>query len=566
MSKAKIWIYAASALVPPLLLMSCSTGPDYHRPALNTPAGYKSATAAEAAQPGLGQEWWRLFNDPELNALVEEALEANQSLKAAMARVAQSRASARSVKSSFFPVVTLDPSATRTRTPGTEAAEESVSDKISQLTSVINQASSVLGEISSLMQGSASGANGAVTNTTGTASGSDSLGGASATTTAVPATTGNRFQVPFDFSYEIDIWGRVRRSYESAQAQYQASVYDLEVVRQTLLADLARNYFNLRSFDAQYEILRRNLDLYKEQVDLTQYKFKAGLISETDLLQAQVQLEATRAQAADTRRQRTNLEHAIAVLLGRAPAQFSLEPRPLDDTPPVIPAGLPADLLRQRPDVAEAEQNLVAACAEIGMAQADFFPAVTLIGSAGFQSSDIETVLDWSNRTWSFGPSISLPIFKGGQLRANLQKAKARYQELEATYRNKVLSAFVDVEDALTDLHLRTDAAEAQAKAVAAAREYLRLAQIQYQTGVADYLHVVNAEQTLLTNQLSEVQILNERMVSTVLLVKALGGGWDSQTAPTEKPSPADTTSRSSSRSARMPSTDPDSMPDVVFH
>jgi multidrug efflux system outer membrane protein len=191
--------------------------------------------------------------------------------------------------------------------------------------------------------------------------------------------------------------------------------------------------------------------------------------------------------------------------------------------------------------VAEAEQNLVAACAQIGVAKAEFFPAVKLTGSAGFQSSDFKTVLDWRNRVWSFGPSISIPLFKGGQLRANLQQAKARYEELEATYRNSVLTAFTDVENALTDLHMRADTAEAQANAVAAAREYLRLTQLEYQTGVVDYLHVVNAEQTLMTNELSEAQTLNQRMASTVLLIKALGGGWESPPPPAaEGPLPSD--------------------------
>ena len=522
-TKITMWIRSTSGFILPLLLASCITGPDYHRPALNTTPGYKSATIAETAPNKLGQDWWLLFNDPELNTLVEEALSANQNLKAAIARVAQSRASTQSVKGSFFPVVTLDPSATRTRTPGTDTSTNSATDQLSQASSTLKQLSSLVGQINSLTQG---------TTTTGTSGAS--MGGTSTTSTStgVPATTSNRFQVPFDLSYEIDIWGRVRRSYESAKAQTQASLYDLEVVRQTLLADLARNYFNLRSFDAQYAILTRNLDLYQEQVKLTEDQYKAGLINETDLLQAKVQLESTHAQSADTLRQRTDLEHAIAILLGRAPADFALEVRPLTSTPLVIPAGLPADLLRQRPDVAEAEQNLVAACAEIGVAQAEFFPSVKLTGSAGFQSSDIKSVLDWSNRTWSLGPSVSLPLFKGGQLKANLQKAKARYEELEATYRNNVLTAFVDVEDSLTDLHMRANAAESQAKAVAAAREYLRLAKIQYQSGVIDYLHVVNAEQTLLTNELSETQILNQRLISNVLLIKALGGGWDAAKQP----------------------------------
>lgn len=511
---------AVAGVVVFAFLTSCTTGPNYQRPALNPPAEYKSAGADAPVRAGLSRDWWRLFNDPELNSLVEEALNANQTLKAAVARVAQSRAAAGSVKSSFFPVVTLDPSATRTRTPGAEVSE-TTADKLSQVASNIGRLSSVLDQLSTLTQGTTTSTT-TSSQTTGTAT------TASSSASAGSATTSSRYQIPFDVSYEIDIWGRVRRSYESAQAQVQASVYDLEVVRQTLLADLARNYFNLRSFDAQYEILKRNLRLYQEQLDLTQNQYTAGLISETNLLQATVQLESTRAQAADTQRQRTDLEHAIATLLGRAPAEFSLDVRPLVAAPPTIPAGLPADLLRQRPDVAEAEQNLAAASAEIGVAKADFCPSIKLTGSAGFQSDDIKNILDWKNVGWSFGPSVSIPIFKGGQLRANLEKAKARYDELEATYRNSVLTAFVDVEDSLTDLHIRANAAQSQAKAVAAAREYLRLTRIEYQSGVTDYLHVVNAEQTLLTNELSDAQILNQRVVSTVLLIKALGGGWDS--------------------------------------
>jgi len=406
----RIWKCAAAGLA--LLLAGCTTGPDYKRPALNTPAAYKSAEGAP--QSGPGRNWWLLFNDPELTALIDEALQANLDIKAAMARVAQSRASAKSVKSSFYPVLTLDPSATRTHTPGTKAEESnSIEQQVSRTTSTLNQITTLVGQLSSLAQGES------------ITSGS---GGSTATASSgVSATTTNRFQIPFDLSYEIDLWGRIHRSYESATAQVQAEVYDLELVRQTLLADLARNYFNLRSFDAQYEILDRNLVLYQEQVDLTQNQFKAGLTGETDLLQAQVTLESTRAQAVDTQRQRTDLEHAIAILLGRPPADFSLPMRPLADAPPAIPAGLPADLLRQRPDVAESEQNLIAACAEIGVAQANLYPSIKLTGSAGFQSSDIKDILDWSGAAASFGPGISLPIFQGGQLKANVEKAKARY-------------------------------------------------------------------------------------------------------------------------------------------
>ena len=515
---------ATGAVILTLVATSCTTGPDYTRPSMAVPASYKSVPGPEINQPNLSRQWWRLFNDAELNALAEEALAANQSVKAAMARVAQSRASARSVKSAFYPVVTMDPSATRSRTPGAEVETDAVAEKLSQATSALNQLSSIANKLSALQGGGTTDGTGS-TGSLGTSA--SSLSSTSETSTSVPATTSNRFQVPFDFSYEIDLWGRIRRSYESAEAQAQATEYDLEVVRQTLLADLARNYFNLRSFDAQYAILDRNLALFKEQVELTGNQYKAGLVNATNPLQATVQYESTRAQAADTLRQRTDLEHAIAILLGRAPADFSLPTRPLEGTPPIVPAGLPSDLLERRPDVAEAEQSLLAANAEIGVAQAEFFPSVKLTGSAGFGSSDIKTVLDWSNRTWSFGPSVSVPLFKGGQLKADLQKAKARYDELEANYRGTVLTAFVDVEDSLTDLHMRADAADAQRQAVDAAREYLRLTQIEYRSGLIDYLNVVNAEQTLMSNELSDAQLLNQRMVSTVLLIKALGGGWD---------------------------------------
>ncbi|MFA6242265.1 MAG: efflux transporter outer membrane subunit [Candidatus Hydrogenedentales bacterium] len=525
---------AASVLVLAGAMTSCMTGPDYKRPDLKTPALYKSATAADAAEPGLALDWWKLFNDPDLTALEEEALRANQDLKAAMARVAQARASASSVKSEFFPVVTMNPSATRSRRPGTETSDsDSTEEKINQLTSVVNKVSSLVGSVSSLASGTSTGSSSSGSSSTTGSLGSSLLqsGTTSTTTTGSAATIGNSYSIPFDLSYEIDIWGRVRRSYESARAEIRASEYNFEVVRQTLLADVAQNYFNLRAFDTQDKILAENLTLYQEQVDLTQNKVQAGLTEVTDLLQAKVQLESARAEAANIRRQRADVVHAIAILLGRAPADFALEERPLEGTPPVIPAGMPGDVLKRRPDVAEAEQDLASACAEIGVAKAEFFPTVKLTGTAGFESSDFKDVLDWSNRVWSIGPSVSLPIFEGGKLKASLRQAKARYDELEAVYRNTVLAAFGDVEDSLTDLHLRADQADAQSKSVEAAREYHKLTKIQYDTGIVDYLQLVDAERTLLDNELSAVKILNERMISTVLLVKSIGGGWDSQTA-----------------------------------
>jgi multidrug efflux system outer membrane protein len=519
----RLLLHTAGVLALVLGGASCKTGPEYKRPSLEIPDGYKSATDSESAEPELTRQWWRLFQDPELTAFCEEAVTANYSLQAAMARVAQSRASALTTKSDFYPVITMDPSAMRSGNPVQTTASGSSSSDLTEVSNTLGQVSSLLGVVDSLVRGETPSLN---------------QGGSTSSTSSNPSpsfVTSNRFQVPFDLSYEIDFWGRVRNAYESAQAQVQATIHDMEVVRQTLLADLANNYFNLRAFDTQAAILERNLALYQEQVDLTRQQYEAGLVNETNTLQAEVQLESTKAQAINIHRQRTNLEHAIAILLGRAPAQFSVERRPLAEGPPAIPVGLPADLLRQRPDIAEAEQNLIAACAEIGVAEADFFPSIKLIGSAGFQSAKLEDVLNWESRTWSFGPSISIPLFKGGRLKAALQKAKARYDELEATYHESILRAFNDVETSMTDLHARTSEAEAQAGAVTAAREYSRLVHIQYETGTIDYLNVINAEQTLLNNEFSEVQTLNQRMISTVLLIKALGGGWNPQPSEVEE-------------------------------
>ena len=516
----RVWLCAGVLLSLGVLVVSCKSGKDYARPALGAPAAYKSATDKEKAQPGLDLEWWRLFGDADLSALAEEALAANQGLKAAMARVAEARASAASVRSQFFPVVTMNPSMIRSRRPGTSTPKVSEAAKISEATALINGVSRFVGQTGALLNGTTTGT------TTGSTGGS--TGNGSQTSGAVSgATTTTLTQIPFDLSYEIDFWGRVSRSYEAAQAQTQASVCDLEVVRQTLLADVAQNYFNLRLLDAQAAILDRNLAMYQEQVDLTGQQLKAGMINETNLFQARTQLESTKVQMVDFRRQRADLEHALAVLLGKAPAEFSLKERSLDNTPLLVPAGLPSDLLRRRPDVAEAEQNLAAACAQVGVAEANFFPVVKLTGAAGFQTTDTQHILDWQNRIFSLGPSVTLPIFQGGQLKASLRQAKARYEELEANYRNAVLGAYNDVENALTDLHMRADEAGAQQKAVDAARGYLQLTQLQYKNGFVNYLQVIDAERTLLTNELSAVQILNERMVSTVLLIKALGGGWE---------------------------------------
>jgi len=462
---------------------SCTVGPNYQRPALDVPPAYKSATTQESARPALSVDWWRLFNDPTLNGLEESAIRANTNVAAAVARVAQARAAAGVVQSQFYPIVPLDPSVIRSRSSGIS----------------LNN---------------------------------------STTTVSPSARTRTNIRIPFDVSYEIDIWGRVRRLNEAALAQVRSSEDDYQVVLQTLEADVAQNYFTLLALDTQQQILALTVGSYRQQVSLTQTQQRAGLVGPTDVLQAQALLNSTIAQEVDIRRQRADIEHALAILLGRPPTELTVANKPLDLVPPTIPAGLPADLLRRRPDVAEAEQALKAASAQIGVAVAEFYPTVNLTGSAGFESFDVQHAVGWESRFWSIGPSVTIPIFNGGQLRANLAQVRARYEELLADYRGSVLAAFREVEDSLTDLHMRADAAQAQEQAVQAAREYLRLSEVQYRGGLTNYLQVIDAERTLLTNELSAAQLLNQRLISTVLLIKSLGGGWEAEAAPTTRPNP----------------------------
>jgi outer membrane protein, multidrug efflux system len=461
-----------AALLTAAVAGCTAVGPNYARPAVPTPTAYKSATSSETTTPQLGHDWWKLFNDPQLDQLEDQAIKENQSIQAAMASVEEARAAAKGVKSAFYPVISFDPSVTRERTSANE-------------------------------------------NISGFSSG---------------GSTFTNYVLPFDLTYEVDIWGQVRRSVEAANAQVQASLADYEVVLQTLEADLAEDYFTLHSYDAQYQTLVDTVATYQKQLDLTNLQFKAGLESEADVASAEALLDATKTQQLETARERDEEEYAIAILANRAPADFSLPPNPLNVEPPVIPAGLPADLLRRRPDVAAAEANLAEASAQIGVAISAYYPQLSLTGAAGFESVSSSNLLDWSSRIWSLGPSVSLPIFNGGKLAANVELQRATYNQFLAQYRTQVLSAYQDVENSLTDLHSRADEAQAQAAAVQASQDYVRLTQLQYQQGLVDYLTVIDAYRTLLTNQLTAEQILNERLVSTVLLIKAIGGGWDGAT------------------------------------
>jgi multidrug efflux system outer membrane protein len=457
LKNAARWRLSVLLAIAATALVSCAVGPNYHRPDLDVPGGYRRTAAGEAAPPALAPNWWTLFNDPTLTRLAEETAAANLDIKAAIARVEQARAATRSAAGNFLPAIDLGGSARRS--------------------------------------GSAAG---------------------SATSYSLPASLG----------YELDVWGRLRRQYEASKHAEQATADDLEFVRQTAIADVAQAYFTLRLYDRQIASYEAALDLYRKQLDLTDTKYKAGLSLPTDLLQAKTQVNSASNQLIEVRRARAKQEHAIAILLGRPPAEVVMEKAPLDTPIPTVPAGLPVDLLSRRPDVAEAEHRLAAANAQIGVATANFFPNFNLNASLGFQNANIERLLEWESRVWSVTPGFGLPIFHGGQLRAPLAQSKARYEELVANYRAAVLRSFQDVEDQLSDLHLLAEKAQSLEDTLVSAREYSRLTEIQYRQGLTTYLQVIDANQTLLTNELSAAQAHSQRLSATVLLIKALGGGW----------------------------------------
>lgn len=431
----------------------------------------------------ISKTWWTLFNDEELSALAEKVLGANLDVQAGVARVEQARAALGTARGGYYPTVTLDPSMRRSRSAGTTTTIEDDDPD------------------------------------TGTVGGTES--------TTSRGRTNTSYSLPLNLSYELDIWGRLRRQTEDFRETARASESDLEFVRQTAVADLAQAYFGIRLFDTQEEIFRNSLDLFRRSLELSQTKYSAGLSLQTDVLQAQTQVNSSSAQLIEVQRARAKQEHAIAILLGLAPWEFSISPKPLSSSIPVVPAGLPAALLHQRPDVATAERRLAAANAQIGVAQAEFYPSFSLTGSAGYQSSRRQNLTDWSNRVWSISPGISLPLFTGGRLRAMLEERRAAYRELVANYRLSVLNAYRDVEDQLSDLALLAEKAELLDATVTSAREYSRLTELQYRQGITEYLQIIDASQTLLTNELAAAQAQNERLVATVLLIKALGGGWD---------------------------------------
>ena len=466
------------------LLCGCTVGPRYAKPNTPAPPQYKEVppnwkTAQPADQVAKGK-WWEIFQDNQLNALEEQINISNQTLKAAQAQFEQARAIARINRSNLYPTVSAGVTATRNH-----LSKNRFNGQLS------------------------------------------------------PANNYTDLQLPFDASYEADVWGRVRRTVEAARANAQASAADVENVSLSLHAELASDYFQARALDAEEQLLASTVDAYQKALELTQNRYNGGIVSQVDVAQAQTQLETTRAQLIDLGVQRAQLEHAIAVLTGKPPSTFTLAAAPLSNTPPIIPAGLPSELLERRPDIAANERRMAAANAQIGVATAAYYPTITLSATGGFEGNSIA---NWFNGPSGFiqaGASAFETIFDAGRRHAITDQARSAFDQSVANYQETVLGAFEDVEDSLAALRVLEDEAKTQDAAVAAAQHSLALSNNRYKGGVATYLEVITAQSIALSDQRVAVEIGGRRMTASVSLIKAIGGGWNVRDLPVvQKDSP----------------------------
>jgi NodT family efflux transporter outer membrane factor (OMF) lipoprotein len=341
--------------------------------------------------------------------------------------------------------------------------------------------------------------------------------------------------LPFNLSYQVDVWGRVRKTVESYREQAQASAADLATVNLSMHADLAIDYFQARSLDAEEQLLNSTVKQYEQALELNQSRFDGGIASEVEVEQAKTQLQTTRAAAIDVGVLRAQFEHAVAILIGKPPAEFSLPPLPLTAPPPHIPVSVPSELLERRPDIAAAERRVASANAQIGVAKSAYYPSIDLGGSGGFQSGSITTLLSGPSGLWSVGLSALGTVFDGGRRRALTDQARAAYDFQVAAYRENVLTGFQQVEDNLAAVRVLENEAQVQDEAVAAAQRSLDLSITRYKGGVTSYLEVTTAQTAALSDEVTQVNILGRRMASTVLLIQALGGGWDRSSLP-ERP------------------------------
>lgn len=481
----RLRLYGVTLLGTALLLSSCTVGPKYAKPQLpvapayseKSPQNFSAAPGWKAAQPQddkLRGDWWALFGDAELARLEVMVPTANPTVRAAEASFRQARAAIRINRSGLYPSINAGPSI--------------ASNRVS----------------------------------------SNSPTGA---TTARGRTFGT-FVLPVDVSYEADLWGRIRRNIASAREQYQASSADLESVKLSLQAELATNFFQARLLDAQKEILQNNVVAFQKAFDLTTNRYNGGIASKAEVAQAETQLRQTEAQLVDIDQARAQFNHAIAVLIGKNPEDYQLPVSPWKQPPPAIPVGLPSELLERRPDIAVAERRMASANEQIGIARAAFFPQLLLTATGGFQAGSIVDWLNWPSRYWAVGPQMTQYIFDAGRRRAQVESAQAGYDGAAANYQEAALTAFREVEDSLASLRVLEQETAKQHEAVVSAENSVQLALNRYKGGLVTYLEVITAQSIALVNQRTEVDLLRRRMDATVLLIRALGGGWDTSKLP----------------------------------
>jgi NodT family efflux transporter outer membrane factor (OMF) lipoprotein len=469
-----------------LLLSGCMVGPKYVKPTAPLAPGFKETTdwkeddgwsIAKPEDALLRGKWWELYGDEKLNELEEQVDSSNQTLKIAEANFRQARAAIRFSRASEAPTI------------GTAPSISTVRDSANQPYFPTSEADNGTGD----------------------------------------------FTLPLDLSYEIDLWGRVRRTVTASREEAQASAADLETARLSLHAEVAIDYFEIRSADAQERLLDDTANAYGEALDLTKNRFEGGAAPKSDVAQAQTQLDAARVQATDIAVQRAQYEHALAILIGKPPAAFDLPPIPLNLQPPTmpsIPVALPAQLLERRPDIAAAERRMAAANEQIGIARAAYYPTLNLAAAAGLEGSSLLNWFNWSSRFWAVGPGLSETLFDAGRRRATTESAKAGYDSAIANYRQTVLTSFQQVEDNIVVLRVLQTESTQQHDTTEAAEEALRLFQNRYAGGVDTYLQVVTSQTTALANERNDIDIMRRKFEANVLLVKALGGGWDVSTLP----------------------------------
>ncbi|MGP8020291.1 MAG: efflux transporter outer membrane subunit [Limisphaerales bacterium] len=456
------------------IFAGCSFAPHYARPPVETPAAFKENSGTniwKIAQPNdaaVRSNWWAVFNEAELNSLEDQVAVSNQNVAAAFANFLSARAMVKEAEAQLFPTLVADPSVTRSR-----------SSQGSQIGSLFHN----------------------------------------------PNTTD--YSLPLDATWQLDLWGSIRNTIKANAAEAQASAADLENTRLTAQAELASDYFELRGQDALEQLFDDTVIAYQQSYDLEKVLFKTGIASDQDVAQAETQLETAQAQDTNLRILRAQLEHAIAMLIGKPPATVSIPREPLSANPPSIPSGVPSQLLERRPDIAAAERLVAAANAQIGVAKAAYFPTITLSASGGFESAATANLLDWPSRVWSIGAGASETIFDAGARAATVAQYRAAYDSSVAQFRQAVLTAFQQVEDNLASLRTLDQEIKQQDAAVKSSARYLALAQDRYKLGIDSYLNVITAQTTLLANRQTLTNLRTQQMTAAVQLIEALGGGWN---------------------------------------